>query len=131
MIKKSKLYDAFGELLYAIAIADGEVQQEEIEALEKLLKEHPWAKEIKWSFDYEKEKSHSLEEAYSKAIDICKENGPDPEYKYLLDVMIKVADAFDGIIPQEKKVIDSFVNDLKERFIHDLEANKLANFDDE
>jgi len=131
MIKKSKLYDAFGELLYAIAIADGEVQDEEIREMEKLLKEHPWAKEIKWSFDYEHQKAHSLEEAYTKAIDICKENGPDPEYKYLLDVMVKIADAFDGIVPQEKKIIDSFMNDLKTRFMHDLEEHKLASFDHE
>ena len=99
--------------------------------MEKLLKEHPWAKEIKWSFNYEHQKSHSLEEAYTKAIDICKENGPDPEYKYLLDVMVKIADAFDGIVPQEKKIIDSFVYDLKSRFMHDLEENKLASFDNE
>ncbi len=131
MVKKSKLYDAFGELLYAIAIADGEVQKEEIEVLEKLLKEHPWAKEIKWSFDYETQKANSLEEVYAKAIDICKENGPDPEYKYLLDVMIQVADAFDGIVPQEERVINSFINDLKERFMHDLEENKLAFFDED
>lgn len=131
MIKKTKLYDAFGELLYAIAIADGEVQEEEIIEMEKLLKEHPWAKEIKWSFNYEHKKMHSLEETYAKAIDICKENGPDPEYKYLLDVMVKIADAFDGIVPQEKKIIDNFTRDLKSRFIHDLEENNLAIFDDE
>jgi len=131
MIKKSRLYDAFGELLYAIAMADGAVQQEEVEMLERLLSEHPWAKEIKWSFDYEKDKAHTVEEAYQKAIEVCKENGPDPEYKYLLDVMIKVADAFDGIVPQEKEIIDNFTNDLKNRFIQDLKSNKLATFDDE
>lgn len=131
MIKKTKLYDAFGELLYAIAIADGEIQDEEKKTLERLLKEHPWSREIKWSFDYENQKKHSVEEAYSKAIDICKENGPDPEYKYLLDVMVNVADAFDGIVPQEKIVIDNFRKDLKDRFMSDLEENKLANFDDE
>jgi hypothetical protein len=45
--------------------------------------------------------------------------------------MIKVADAFDGIVPQEKEIIDNFTNDLKSRFINDLETNKLASFDDE
>lgn len=131
MVKKTKLYDAFGELLYAIAKADGEVQEEEVVMLERLLSEHPWAKEIKWSFDYEKLKSKTVEESYTNAIDICKENGPDPEYKYLLDVMIKVAEAFGGIVPQEKKIIDDFRSDLKERFIKDLKNNKLANFIDE
>jgi len=128
MIKKTKLYDAFGELLYAIAIADGEIQKEEIAALEKLLSEHPWAKEIKWSFDYEFQKAHTVESAYNNAIDICKEYVPNPEYKYLLEVMTQVAGAFGGIVPQEKKIIDKFVIDLKDRFIHDLEENKLATF---
>ena len=131
MIKKHKLYDAFGELLYAIAIADGEIQDEEVKTLEQVLREHPWAKEIKWSFDYEKQKNHSLEEAYTKAIDVFKENGPDPEYKYFLDVMIRIADAFEGIVPQELHVIDNFVADLKDRFIKDLEDNKLVNLEDE
>ncbi len=129
MVKREKLYDAFGELLYALSIADGEVQPEEIRTLEKLLSEHPWAKEIKWSFDYEKMKSHTMEMAYKNAIDICKENGPDPEYKYLLDVMQKVAEAFGGIVPQEKNIIDRFRTDLMDRFYHDLEANKLNIYD--
>lgn len=131
MIKKTKLYDAFGEMLYAIAMADGEVQEEEKKTLQRLIKEHPFSKEIEWSFDYENQKNHSLGEAYSKAIDICKENGPDPEYKYLLDVMIQVANAYDGIVPQEKRILDNFIEDLRDRFLHDLSDNKLLDLDDE
>ncbi len=130
MIKRERLYDAFGELIYAIAMADGEVQQEEVETLEAFLSHHPWAKEIKWSFNYENMKNHSVEEAYNNAIDICKENGPDPEYKYILEVMTSVAEAVDGIVPQERKILDDFRFDLRERFIHDLKTNKLAYFDE-
>ena len=121
MVKRERLYDAFGELLYAIAIADGEVQSEEIKVIESILNKHTWAKEIKWSFDYENLKQHSLEEAYSKAILVCKKNGPDPEYKYLLDVMLQVAEAFDGTVPQEKEVILRFKGDLHSEFINQLE----------
>jgi len=131
MIKRAKLYDAFGELLYAIAIADGAVQEEEIRTLKRVLCEHPWAREIEWSFEYENQKHHSLEEAYQKAVDICKENGPDPEYHYLLDVMVKVAEAFGGIIPQEKRIIDNFKNELMDRFMNDLKDNKLVTLQDE
>ncbi len=130
MIKRERLYDAFGELIYAIAMADGDVQPEEVETLKKLLQAHPWAKEIEWSFQYEKSKNHSVEEAYQRAIDACKENGPDPEYKYLLDVMINVAEAFNGIVPQEKEIIDNFKTDLYHRFEHDLRTHKLV-MDDE
>ena len=120
MVKRERLYDAFGELLYAIAMADGEVQQEEIKVIEGILNKHSWSNEIKWSFDYENYKCHSLEEAYGKAISVCKENGPDPEYKYLLDVMHKVADAFDGTVPQEEFIINRFKGDLHSEFIKQL-----------
>jgi len=126
MIKRERLYDAFGELIYAIAMADGNVQKEEISALEKLLSKHPWAKEIEWSFNYEQNKKHSVEESYQRAIEVCKENGPDAEYKYLLDVMTEVAEAFNGIIPQEKRIIDSFKMDLHRRFEIDLRTHKLV-----
>lgn len=131
MIKRERLYDAFGELIYAIAMADGTVQKEEVEALEKFLNQHPWAKEIKWSFNYENEKHHTVNQAYINAIDVCKENGPDPEYKYILDVMVSVADAFGGIVPQEKILLDKFKTDLRSRFIKDMKSNKLAYFDDD
>lgn len=45
-----KLYEAFGELLYVIAMADGLIQENEITALEQVLAENPWAADIKWSF---------------------------------------------------------------------------------
>lgn len=130
MIKKERLYDAFGELIYALAMCDGAVQSEEIVTLERILNHHPYAKEIKWSFDYESEKKHSVEEAYQKAIIACKENGPDPEYKYLLDVMMEVAEAFDGIVPQEKRFIENFKSDLRQRFITDITKHQLGSFDD-
>jgi len=129
MIKRERLYDAFGELIYAIAMADGAVQREEVVALERFLNQHPWAKEIKWSFNYESEKHHTVDQAYKNAIEVCKQNGPDPEYKCLLDVMVSVADSFGGIVPQEKVLLDKFKSDLRDRFINDMKNNKLAYFE--
>ena len=126
MVKRERLYDAFGELIYTIAIADGDIQSEELKALEKLISNHPWAKEIQWSFNYENSKRHTIDEVFEHAINTCKENGPDPEYKYLLDVMIKVAEAFNGIIPEERKLIDNFKMNLTKRFEADLRNNKLV-----
>lgn len=120
MIKRERLYDAFGELIYAIAMADGEVQEVEVEALRKIINSHPWASEIKWSFDYEKSKNNTVEDAYKKAVIACKENGPDPEYKYLLEVMEQVAEAFDGVVPSEKQIIENFKHELEAQFIKDL-----------
>ena len=125
MIKRERLYDAFGELLYAIAMADGSIQEEEVATLENLLKSHPWAGEIQWSFNYELNKNNSLDDVFEHAINICKENGPDPEYRYLLDVMVQVAKSFNGIVPQEQKYIEDFKTSLYRRFEQDLKDHKL------
>ena len=50
-INKEKLYEAFGELIYVVAMADGEIQDTEIVALKKLVSEHLLGADIKWSFD--------------------------------------------------------------------------------
>jgi tellurite resistance protein len=130
MIKRERLYDAFGELIYAITVADGAIQREELLTLEAIIGQHPWSEEIKWSFNYESQKHHSVEESYQKAIEACKENGPDPEYKYFVAVMTQIAESFGGIVPQERKIIDDFRNDLRQRFINDLEHHRLGNLRD-
>lgn len=50
MSKKERLYDAFGELLYVIAIADGVIQPEELVELEQIIENHPEGESINWSF---------------------------------------------------------------------------------
>ncbi|EAY26163.1 TerB family tellurite resistance protein [Microscilla marina] len=123
MVNKEQLYDAFGELIYAVAKADGLIQAEEQRMLENILTAHPWASQIRWSFDYESKKGMNPEDSYKKALDIFKEHGPDPDYVYLLDVLEKVAEASDGIDANEQKVIDSFQSDLYKRFVKDAEEN--------
>lgn len=114
---KTQLYDAFGELIYAIAQADGEIQQEEVQKLRELLMGHPWAAEIEWSFKYEKKKTKSIEEAMSKALETCKSYGPSPEYAFLLEVLQLVANASDGVQEEEQAVIDRFQKELTAHFV--------------
>ncbi len=121
MTKKERIYDAFGELLYLVAIADGIIQPEEEEALKAMLKDHPKADQITWSFNYEAQKKNELEDIYKKVIDTCHDNGPDPEYQSLMEMMGKLAAASAGVDPDEKHVMDGFVHDLTERFKKDLE----------
>lgn len=123
MISKEQLYDAFGELIYAVAKADGLIQVEEKLMLDKILDEHPWASQIHWSFNYERKKGTDPEESYKKALYIFKEHGPHPDYAYLLDVLERVAEASDGIDSDEQKVIDDFQSDLRQRFLKDAEQN--------
>ncbi|MCB0551487.1 MAG: TerB family tellurite resistance protein [Phaeodactylibacter sp.] len=122
MTPKERIYDAFGELLYLVARADGLIQPEEVESLEKILKGHPKARQIKWSFDYERTRRNDPEDLYLKVIQRCRENGPDPEYQFLIEMLEEVARASAGIDRAEKGVIEGFVHDLTERFKKDIQS---------
>ena len=121
MEDKWKIYETMGELLYAVAMADGVIQPEETTALDKLLEGHAWAKEIKWSFDYETSKAPKVEEIYKKVISFCHGNGPSSEYQEFIDAMKVIAEAADGVSESESKIINSFSSDLLERFQRDLD----------
>ncbi len=118
--EKEKMYEIMGELIYAVAKADGIVQEEEVSKLNEILEGHPWASEIRWSFNYEKNRNASVEEVYKKVIDYCKNNGASAEYAEFLDVMKKIAKASHGIDPEEEQIINSFTQDLVERFNVDI-----------
>lgn len=120
MTKKDQLYDAFGELAYVLAMADGNIQPEELHEVKQILEGHPRGADIQWSFDYEARKQHPVEEVYQKVIDACQEIGPDPEYPFLIDLLEKVAAISAGKSPAEEKVISGFTTDLLERFRKDL-----------
>ena len=121
MLPKEKLYETLGELIYAVAIADGIIQPSEIERLEEILQNHPWGSQIKWSFDYEKNKLPDLDKIYSKVINYCHKYGPAPEYEEFLDIIRNIADISDGIDDHEQKIISNFSKDLIERFKADLD----------
>ncbi len=121
MSSKVKLYDVFGELLYVMAMADGEVQAEEVAKLEELLANHPWGREIKWSFDYERKQGSAPEDLYRKVILFCEAHGPDPEYQSMLEIMQAMAKASAGVDLEEQVVLDSFIFSLTERFRADIE----------
>ncbi len=123
---KERLYDAFGELIYALAMADGLIQPEEIQALDTILEGHRWASQIKWSFDYEANKNLNLHDVYTKALDTFSQHGQDKEYVYLIEILKRVAKASDGIDEKEQEIIERFQKDLKENFISEMEKRKLV-----
>jgi len=97
-----KLIEAFGELAYVVAMADGAVQEEEIKALKTKLSGHKWGEDIQWSFDYEVKKQRDPEELYKKVMTYCEMHGPDPEYKFLMELLEDIAKASQGIAPDEQ-----------------------------
>lgn len=120
MVNKERFYQAFGELLYVVAMEDGLLQKEEVNMLEEILKDHPMAKEIKWSFNYEKNRKNSVEMLYKKVIEVYKDNGPDEEYDFIIYALEKIAEASDGIDRDENEVITDFPRKLIEKFKKDI-----------
>lgn len=120
MKDKEKLYETLGELLYAVALADGVIQPSETERLKEIVEHHPWGRQIQWSFDYENRKQHTFDEVYKKAINYCHSYGPAPEYQEFTELLTLVADASEGIDRHEELVISNFSKHLIERFKADL-----------
>ncbi|HOY18445.1 MAG TPA: hypothetical protein PLC89_14155 [Haliscomenobacter sp.] len=108
----TQLYDALGELIYAVAKVDGLVQDTEISKLKEVLENHPWSNEIKWSFDYENRKENTPDEAFAKALQTCKDFGPSAEYAFVIEVLQAVSEASDGTSVQESGLIDRFQQEL-------------------
>lgn len=125
MVSKTRLYDAFGELIYTVAIADGIIQDDEIKVIEDRLKEFEWGEEVKWSFNYEKKKGSDLKDTYLKALDTFKEYGPHPDYYNLIELLEDVAKASDGFEKKEGRVISIFNKSLRAHFLEYITDNKL------
>lgn len=129
MKKEEKLYEIFGELLYALAKADGVIHKEEKETLNQLLKNHALGSEILWSFEFEETHNSSVEEIYNKVINFCHVYGPAPQYDEFITAMKIVAETSNGITTKEHKLINSFSEDLMGRFQRDID--KLRQFEKE
>ena len=125
MVSKTRLYDAFGELIYTVAIADGIIQDDEVKIIEERLKEFEWGEEVKWSFNYEKKKGSDLKETYLKALETFKEYGPHPDYYNLLELLEEVAKASDGFEKKEGRVISIFNKSLRAHFLEYITENRL------
>jgi tellurite resistance protein len=124
MDKKERLYDAMGELLYVIALADGVIQEEETNELEKIVNLHPKGAAIRWSFNYEKNRNADPEEVYDKVLSACHSYGPSPIYNEFIQAMHQIADAAAGIEEAESEKIQAFSDDLIARFQKDIERLK-------
>lgn len=116
-------FTALGQLAYAVAMADGTVQTEErarifhfvISQLVELEEETRNGSQALEAFYLEKEfhrlkdENASMEIAYDMFIDFLKENRNDfdeDRKKTCVEVMEKVAGAYNGIEEPERKLID-------------------------
>jgi uncharacterized membrane protein YebE (DUF533 family) len=49
MVSQARLHDAFGKIIYAVAIADGLIQEEELKLIDEKLTQFSWGEDAKWS----------------------------------------------------------------------------------
>lgn len=121
MTSTQNLHYAIGELAYAVAFADGKIQQEEREKFESII-----AAELKgknYDFDVsdiifkilEKEKQ-DVETVYQWALAEIKTNSHylSPALKQTFIIVLeKIAKAFPPITGEESKLIERFKNDIE------------------
>ena len=116
------IHIAMGSLAYAIAKADGVIQEEEKQTIKKLAQnefelseaDNEW---ISTMFNKLEKENISLDEAYSYAIDTLNANRFDYDFTdtikaKCISFMEKVSESFDGISGEEQQVIDRFKEDM-------------------
>ena len=118
-----KFYVNLGKLVYAIAMADGSVQQEEIEKFRNdlnnlLLPLHSGVDELgmdsafytEFEFETLMDNKVSMKEAFDsfiKYIDENKDDFTDELKEVCMKIVEDVAKAYEGIVEEEKVLIDT------------------------
>lgn len=114
--------DIFGRLLYAIAMADGQVQKTEIKVLESVIENDEWAKTIELSFKKGPSTDMAPQTMFLKNMRVFFASPVNDHYPYFLNLMEKIAGAHNGVIDAERKMINQF----KGMYKYTLEANGRA-----
>lgn len=126
MDSKQQLFYALGELAYAMASADGKLQNEEKKTFEKIVSEHK-----AWhagDFDYaavifrimEKDKT-DMETAYTfamKEMELNKHHLTAQMINSFKEILARVAEAFPPVAINEKELLQRFNSDIKKIGAH-------------
>lgn len=121
MTALENLYYAIGELAYAIALADGEIQKEERLKFHNLVEAELRCKDYNFNVSdiifqiIDKDKT-SLQDAYDSAMKQIQVNSHylSPELKAtFIKVMEKVAKAYKPVTINEQNLIEKFKKDIE------------------
>ena len=119
MNSKEELYDSFAELLFSIAMADGEIDEEETQELNRLIGNHPLRSRIdNLMKEHDEDSELSIVKSYKSTLSLCKQLGTDSEYAFL----IKVLEDFSKVSKSEE---DDEEEDLNEVIIEGLKQQLL------
>lgn len=100
--------EVFGKILYALAMADGSVQKEEIDELHQIVEHNKWAKQIEFSFSMAQNLEMEPKMIFLKNMRVFRTCPINEHYPFFLDLMEKVANAHNGIVPKERNLIENF-----------------------
>ncbi|UXP30757.1 hypothetical protein N6H18_10375 [Reichenbachiella agarivorans] len=106
--------DVFGKILYALAMADGAIQEQEIKELEKIVEQDKWAHRIKLSFDRAMRLEMDPKIVFFKNMRILQTLKYDQHMPYFVNLMERMASAYNGIIPAERDMISRFQDHFRE-----------------
>jgi uncharacterized tellurite resistance protein B-like protein len=119
---KENIFKAMGSLAYAVAVADGTIQEEEKKIIKKLALEEFELGEIDnaWitnMFTHLEERKISMEEAYQFALDSLEANRFSYDFdeamkKKCLKFIERTAEAFQGVDYNERAVLNRLKKDL-------------------
>ena len=122
-MSKQNIYSAMGNLAYAVAKADGIIQNEEKEVIRNTAQEILFTEEISNDFidkmfETLEEKNISAADAYNYALDVLEANRNDYDFytstknKCIL-FLESIADSFQGSSAQELEIINQLKKDLE------------------
>ena len=109
---EEKLRNAFAGVIYALAKIDGEVQQVEIDVFKEQIAKHEWGKNIEIAFDKEYDLNEDAKVVFLKAMKVFRAWGPSEHYPFFIDLLEKIAEAHEGVVEEERKLIDRFKQGL-------------------
>ncbi len=127
-MKNRDFYIQLGRLLYAVAMADGEVQDEELHALYNLVVKDLHDEELfgnedevesyytEFEFEALLNRNADKQEAFSSFIQYLETNHKSFNKKMkknTLHAVQKIAEAYEGIIPEEQKLLDELQEKVK------------------
>lgn len=115
-VSKEELFEAFGEILYALAAVDGKIQEEEKVLIAQAIKHHRYEYDILFSFKQEVTKARTITEAFTKAMHTFQEYGPFDGYSDFKIILENLASSCQGISVEEQKIIDQFHKALLANF---------------
>jgi len=115
MDTKKKVYDAFAELIYSVVMADGEIKEPERSTISSIAGNHPISADIQRYLE-SNSKNTSIVQCFLHTVDVCKEHGNDPEYPFLLKIIVEISKVSEGMDNEDEGLFAEFINNFKKRF---------------